>query len=325
MLIPAYWAEGRLQHRTGRRQVTVRRFGWSDVSLDDAQRQADTRVREAIDAILAGHDLPRRERKTVYNTDGAIREEIVERHGTAVVTRNAYGARCLNVPDVLFADIDFEPRQAPQSVRAAAVIGIAVAAVAIARGMGASVGLTAVCALVAIVVALAATGRRRNATQSDMEVEETEAMARIERFVASHPDWMLRVYRTPAGLRTAALHRRFDPTDAEVARCFDALGVDRVYDRMCMRQRCFRARVSPKPWRIGIAGHLRPTHGVWPIAEARMPERRAWIDSYERRAAGFAACRVMREVGAGGMDADAMRIVELHDAMCSARSDLPIA
>jgi hypothetical protein len=30
-----------------------------------------------------------------------IREEIVGRHGETVITRNSYGARCLNMPNVL--------------------------------------------------------------------------------------------------------------------------------------------------------------------------------------------------------------------------------
>ena len=111
MIVPAYWAEGRLQLRVEGRQMTVRRFGWSDESQAAAQAHADERTREAFGRIAAGEALERRERKVGYN--GArglpIREEIVERHGDAVVTRNSYGARCLNTPDVLFVDVDFDP------------------------------------------------------------------------------------------------------------------------------------------------------------------------------------------------------------------------
>ena len=45
MIVPQFWAEGRLQHRAKGRQVTVRRFGWSDVSQDEAQANADARVK----------------------------------------------------------------------------------------------------------------------------------------------------------------------------------------------------------------------------------------------------------------------------------------
>ena len=42
MIVPQYWAEARRRHRDSKRQITVRRFGWSDVSERDAQIMADT-------------------------------------------------------------------------------------------------------------------------------------------------------------------------------------------------------------------------------------------------------------------------------------------
>lgn len=68
---------------------------------------------------MSGENLERRERKVPHNgADGVpICEEIVARHaavanaageGEIIITRNAYGARCLNTPNVFFADVDFE-------------------------------------------------------------------------------------------------------------------------------------------------------------------------------------------------------------------------
>jgi hypothetical protein len=51
--------------------------------------------------------LPRREVRSNYGVEGVpIREQIVQRDGDVIITRNSYGALCLNSPDVLFADID---------------------------------------------------------------------------------------------------------------------------------------------------------------------------------------------------------------------------
>ena len=111
MIVPQFWAESRAQHKEKGRQVTVRRFGWSDTSLAEAQANADDRTQEALRRVLSGETtLPRREPKVPYNgADGVpIREEIVDRYGSAIITRNSYGARCLNTPNVLFADLDFE-------------------------------------------------------------------------------------------------------------------------------------------------------------------------------------------------------------------------
>jgi len=110
MIVPQFWAEGRIQERVAGKQITVRRYGWSDDSPIAAQAHADQRTQEAFERIARGEQLDRRERKLAYN--GAhgvpIREEIVERQGDTVITRNSYGARCLNTPDVLFVDIDFD-------------------------------------------------------------------------------------------------------------------------------------------------------------------------------------------------------------------------
>ena len=51
MLIPQYWAEARVQHRSPNRgtQVTLRRFGWSELSQADAQQMADL-IEQKIEA-----------------------------------------------------------------------------------------------------------------------------------------------------------------------------------------------------------------------------------------------------------------------------------
>jgi len=111
MIVPEYWAEAREQVRHKGRMVTVRRYGWSDDSVEAAQEHARLRTREALDAILSGATLPRRELRTNYGTAGVpIREQIEARHGDVVITRNSYGALCLNTPDVLFADVDMAER-----------------------------------------------------------------------------------------------------------------------------------------------------------------------------------------------------------------------
>lgn len=326
MIVPQYWAEARRQHRARGRQVTVRRFGWSDDSQDDAQRHAEARVEEAMVRVLAGEPLPRRERKVPYNgAEGLpIREEIVSRHGDVVVTRNSYGALCLNTPDVLFVDIDFtDPGASPRLrlvITLAAAVGVGGYAFLYATTGIALAALVA--ALIAAQFVVAAVHGIRWRLGGG---PEGRAHARIAGFMATHGDWRLRQYRTPAGLRLLALHRTFATDDPVVQQCFAALGADSTYARMCARQRCFRARVSPKPWRIGIAAHMRPRPGVWPIAPAQRPERERWIAEYERKATDHAACRYVGELGAGGIDRKADEVRALHDSLSRAEQALPIA
>lgn len=328
MIIPQYWAEARLQHRDRKRRVTVRRFGWSDSSEAEAQAHADARVREALGRLLAGEALPRRERRVAYNgADGVpIREQIVDRHGDSVITRNGYGALCLNTPGVLFADIDFAEHGRPRQILASMAIVFAMVAGALIAGLEISVPASLVVAFFASLllgVPLPAALRRTCAALRGGH--ERVAIRRVRRFLHAHPDWRMRVYRTPAGLRLLVLHRLFDPREPAVAACFEALGVDPIYARMCHNQHCFRARVSPKPWRMGLPRIRPPYSAAWRPEHADLPARSEWIDDYQRKAQDYASCRYIATLGDGPVDGDADAVRELHDLLCQAERDLAIA
>ncbi len=328
MIIPQYWAEARLQHRERKRQITVRRFGWSDVSLEEAQAHADTRVREAFDRVLAGETLPRRERRVAYNgAEGVpIREEIVERDGDAVITRNGYGALCLNTPNVLFADIDFSTKPSGRSILIVSLLLWLSVAVGLKIGFDQTLTRSIVIGFVfALVLGYAMTACLYRAQLALSGGHEGVARKRIAAFLAQHPGWRLRLYRTPAGLRLLALHRLFDPRETEVITAFDALGVDPTYARMCRNQNCFRARLTPKPWRLGMPRLHPPYSAAWRLEHAELPARRAWIADYDRESAGHAACRFIETLGNGPVDSVAEHVQQVHDLMCQAERDLPLA
>lgn len=325
MIIPSFWAEARLQERLGPRQLTLRRFGWSDASQEAAQAHAEQRVQEAMAAARAGAKPAKREQKLAYGGPSGlpIREEVLERHGELVVTRNSYGARCLNVPDVLFADVDLPEEPGSRVTLACGVLLVGVAL--LVAGPSRSAWLIGFAVLFALIMTgvLALTVHRL--WQRFGPDPERVMRRRIDAFVAAHPEWNLRLYRTPAGFRVLALHRRFDPLEPAVDAFFAALRADTVYGHMCRSQRCFRARVSPKPWRIGIEAHLRPRPGTWPVAPERMPLRMSWVQAYEARATAFASCRFVAAIGSGRIDAAAAEVQRLHDRWCRADSALPIA
>lgn len=325
MIIPQFWAEARRHEMRQGRSVTVRRHGWSDISQAEAQTHADARADEALRRIQSGEHLPRRERKQAYNgADGMpIREEIISRHGDAIITRNSYGAHCLNTPNVLFVDVDF--RDGPSGRMIAAVLAAGWTAAALLGWLWRSWGLGAGLALLALLFGWLLANQAYRLLIWAGGSEERRARTRIARFIEQRPDWHLRVYRTPAGFRLLAMHRTFDPAEAAVAECFRELRADPVYARMCLNQQCFRARVSPKPWRIGIPSHLKPNPGVWPVAADRLPQRRRWIDHYQQAAANYAACRYLESLGNGGIATAARSVQTLHDTLAQANCPLPIA
>lgn len=85
-----------------RERIAVTCYGGSNVSLEDAKKNAREKV-ELIKRKVAGED----EKKAPKDYEVEIREEIVETLSTScVVTRNAYGALVLNSADTMFIDID---------------------------------------------------------------------------------------------------------------------------------------------------------------------------------------------------------------------------
>lgn len=311
-------------HRNTGKQVTMRRFGWSDESQEDAQKMADSRTEEALQRFLTGEKLARYEPKVAYNgADGVpIREEVVDRRGETILTRNSYGALCLNTPDVFFIDVDFgDHRPLRYLTRALFLILLAVAA-AVYWKEGRGIALTGAGLCAIILPGLFADWIRR-AYLKVKGGHERFAMEKVDRFVDNHKNWNLRVYRTPAGLRLLAAHRKFSPSDPDVPVCFEALGSDPIYRMMCLKQQCFRARVSPKPWRIGLGKHIRP--GAWPLKPEHLPARREWISRYEDASRGFSSCSYMETKGVGSVEPAVKPVIEWHDELCRAESGLPVA
>ncbi|MEZ5702795.1 MAG: hypothetical protein R3E42_13935 [Burkholderiaceae bacterium] len=331
MLVPEFWAEAsRRKPRQGRsgKQVTVRRFGWSNASQAEAQAMAEQRAQDALQRIASGEAINRREPRAAYNgADGVpIREEVLSRHGNdLVVTRNSYGAHCLNSTNALFADVDLDPRP-PSS------LGWALLAALVLVGGAAAWVLSSklVVALAAAVAALLAGPLARLAWRlagQGGRAPEAKALGRVQAFVAQHPDWGIRAYRTPMGLRLLAVHRPFAPEEEAVQSFFKAMDTDPLYVRMCQHQRCFRARLTPKPWRMGMAQHIVPRRGTWPVTDADTLRRReAWVSAYEQKAKGFAACHYLASYGRATAHIDLDPVVRLHDDACQAmHTALPLA
>lgn len=330
MIVPQFWAEARISetfgrgHPSGRRSLAVRRFGWSEHSLADAQAMADARARDGFARILAGEPLRKRDPRVPYDAEGLpIREQIVERDGDTVVTRNSYGARCLNSPDVLFADIDFDQ---PVSAWNKHYLWAVLLTGLLAGALSGKVWMGIVGVLVALVASVSfgtMVGRRRHRTLGGGP--HVRALAPLRAFIAANLDWHVRVYRTPNGYRLLAMHRRFDPLDPAVPEFFEAIGADPYYALLCRRQHCFRARVSPKSWRIGMGERMPPRNAVWPIAPERMAEREQWIAEYERRSRDYASCRFVESLGSRDYVSATQAVQRLHDTLCRADSTLPLA
>lgn len=326
MLIPYFWAEARLQNKLPKRQITVRRWGWSDSSQEDAQALADQRAQEAMERIVSGEELRRREPKAAYDcADGVpIREEVVSRHGNAVITRNSYGCLCLNAPNVFFADVDAEWQPSLQmSLQGCLLMTFA--------GVAAGVLLKSAWAGFVLVIALPwlmswIIGRINAKRRAAGEAEERQrTLGVIHAFSAAHPQWHLRVYETPAGYRLLAMHDVFDPAEEPCQKAFEGLNTDKVFMRLCAVQGCFRARVSPKYWRMKYEPPLSLPKSKWPFPDEHVPLRKQWIAAYEEHAPNYASCRFIETLGSRATHTEAEAVRAVHDEYCRVNAELPLA
>lgn len=324
MIVPQYWAEAKLKTIVDGKRITIKRFGWSDNSESDAQVNAQKRAEEAIALAQSGEKVRKIDHKTPYNgAEGLpIREEIISRHNDCVITRNTYGALCINTPDVLFADIDFQYEPG---------FWFYVGNFFILTGLALLTGLHygswktfffLVFASILFTSTLAGILFKGLTVLKGGPVKL--ALKPIRTFSQNHPNWHLRLYKTPMGYRVLVMHKTFNPRSDEAIGFMRDLNSDPNYIRMCQNQNCFRARISPKPWRIGV-NRLRPRPGIWPITPERMPDRRKWVDRYEKVALDYASCKFMEHLGSNKTDPKAEFVRAIHDEYCRADKILRLA
>lgn len=282
-----YWsrAEAEVRRPDGSRWPVCCWRG-SDVSADEADAQAQAAARDAAARLTRGQDADRR---YPYG-DRPLREEVLRQIRdadgvlTAAVTRNAYGAEVLNAASALFIDVDLPPPRTGSWLKRLFT--------------------------------------RPPPPAGPDPAAEAAALAKLTAWVSGHAGWSLRVYRTAAGLRALATHAPADPSSDAVQATLTALDCDPRYIRLCRVQGCFRARLTPKPWRCGVG---KPP-GAWPWADAAAESAfRRWEQRYRAACAGRATCARIATLGSELVHPDLVPLVELHDQATGAASALPLA
>lgn len=100
------------------------------------------------------------------------------------------------------------------------------------------------------------------------------------------------------------------------------LGADPQYVRLCRAQKSFRARLTPKPWRVGIENPPARFPYETPGDERAM---RDWEARYAQASQRFASCVLLEEMGGGTEHPQVVPIVSLHDEHTRVGSGLPLA
>jgi len=151
--------------------------------------------------------------------------------------------------------------------------------------------------------------------------QEEQIIHRIEQVVAAQPALGLRVYRTNNGFRCLAKSRTYDPLSEESNLLLKELDADPMYKQLCRVQECYRARISPKPWRCGVD---KPP-ARFPFLDPGVEQQyRAWQSEYERQAQSFSTCALIADFGSAQVHPEAEAVMKLHDHF-TCQGDGPLA
>lgn len=138
-----------------------------------------------------------------------------------------------------------------------------------------------------------------------------------------NPDYSFRLYQTKAGFRLLFTNKLFDPVGSEVESIFVGLGADRLYRLLTRKQECFRARLTPKPWRMNMDKYPPHEPGAHLVHSRRHLD---WIRDYQNRSEGYQVCKFIDAFGSNIMSNPKIaRIVELHDNYTLSEASLPLA
>lgn len=345
MELPQHWVKAeRFSAGLGQRGGVLSVWGWSSESEDDARLLARARLTEALGRVAL-------ERGSTdangYYPRMPLREPVLERVESGsgalmgVVTRNRMGCEVLCTDLLFIADIDVpgleeESREHSDDLRdrgAQPASGIRPALGASSEG---GVGRRIRRFLQRAVTgdpsptpmtlgdhsgdaAGSSTGEAGAASgPSDTEVAACEP---VWDFAGRHPDLGVRLYRTAAGLRVLLVGAGVAPGSDRARELLTELGSDPLYVELCRTHDSYRARLTPKPYRVGV--DALPVR--WPYGDDRTRSIAAdWVVDYDAAASGHAVCRLVSASGAVP-GPDEQRLVSLHDRRCRTGEDLPLA
>ncbi|HIF31073.1 MAG TPA: hypothetical protein EYG57_07900 [Planctomycetes bacterium] len=283
MKVFKYWARATASVDSPQGPWELGQYAGSNESPEQAQQRAEERVRVARQR-LSGQHLPPHQQYD-YGEQGALREEVVEEY--------------------------------PDNGQLKAVI---------TRNIYGALVLNTADLLIAdidlpVESATSAFARWWNQLWGrSVESPQAKIIDRVQR-VATEQGLSLRLYRTFAGFRCLVTNRTFEPTSDEATALLADLDTDPLYIKLCTAQECFRARLSPKPWRCNLP---RPPHRFPYRSAAAAAAQQKWEEKYAAAVSDYSTCQLIESFGDSRAIASLRSLVDLHDRLACA-GDGPLA
>ena len=262
----------------------VKGWGWSETSPEEALQRARAAAKRSAQWLATGSAQAQDYAEYDRPPREEILREIQNENGEviATITRNSYGTQVINAARLVFIDVDI-PRES---------------------GMN------------------SLTGGLKKLFGKPVETAEEKVRKRIEAAAHALPQYTFRLYRTAAGFRCMITNVALDTRDARRSGLLETFGADALYLQLCWNQECYRARLTPKPWRVGV--QRPPSRFPWLTPEEEQ-KYRLWQRDYEGRLAGYAVCRFETQYGRELPARELEPLIALHDEMTGASSGLQLA
>ena len=252
MKLYKYWTIEKQTILIDGKQQEVTCYGGSNVSVEDARVKAKEKA-EKIQRKIAG------EKHLFEDYESEIREEILQTiDDHSVITRNRYGARVLNVENLMILDID-KPKPTGGLFK-----------------------------------------------KKDTRPPKEQIFEMVKNLATTkYSQYAFRIYETYQGARVIVLGREFDPRDRDTKKMMDEFNCDPLYTMLCIKQGCYRARLTPKPSRMKFRSYK-----VKYPREGDDGEFQRWVSEYEGMSRSFSVCKFIEQVGASHYVTE---VVRLHD------------
>ncbi len=287
MKLARYWTRAQAEATSSRgKRVVAAARGWSNDSIDAARQKALEIAQRVAECIAAG---PTPRKRYPYGErplpEPVIREFAGGADAAAVVTRNAYGSLILNAERFMFVDVDRNDRET------------------------ASGGLSK------MMSSLFAKHKPSASVASDSIIESIGK-------VVEHRGLSARVYQTKGGYRVLITNASFVAGSDEAEALLGEFDADPLYRRLCRLQECFRARLTPKPWRC----RMTDPPVSFPFETQASQERfDRWQANYDAKQASFATCAFIAAIGNGSVLPSFDELIRFHDEQTKATTSLALA
>lgn len=250
-------------------------WGWSDESQELAKELGDSRAKN-IGTLIGQKKIIRSESYGYSKTPlrEEILEEIKDENIKIIITRNSYGCEVLNTNNVIFIDVDLFVKAPKRSIMDVLL------------------------------------GRNRFNKLEAKNTLEIEKLKLLENFCKKNPDFGFRIYKTAAGLRYLVTTHLNLPDQKIIQELFKSLDCDPYYAKLCLLQKSFRARLTPKPWRCGID---RPSIRFPYESIDQLNLHKNWLSKYSQVSKNFQTTSFVKTIGQAKVLDEILKVVNIHD------------